>query len=102
MKSKKDLNTFLLEIKTGKSIAMYRNYLKTFKILYRDFLKQPNEIIDFKFPAKQFKPKMLPNREQLKLFYNALPEREKIIFLLLSESGLRINEHRFSNALKSS
>ena len=71
---------------------MYRNYLKTFKILYRDFIKEPSEVIDFKFPARTFKPKILPSKEDLRTFYNALDMREQTIFLLLGESGLRIGE----------
>ncbi len=71
---------------------MYANYLKSFKIYFRDFLKEPNEIIDFKFPKRQFKPKILPSKTALKQFYDALDPREQTIFLLLGESGLRISE----------
>ncbi len=63
-----------------------RNNLAMLRLLYPELVK------DIKFPKKQFKPKILPNKEQLRIFYNALPDKYKPIFLLLAESGLRINE----------
>lgn len=92
MKSKQNTTSFLEEVKSTKSISMYNNYLKTFKILYRDFLKMPNEAINFKFLPRPIKPKLLPSKTDLKTFYDALPVSCKIIFLLLAESGLRIGE----------
>jgi len=56
------------------------------KILYPDLVK------GIKFPKGQYKPRILPNKEQLQTFYNALPEKYKPIFLLLAESGLRAGE----------
>ncbi len=56
------------------------------KILYPDSVK------DIKFPRGQYKPKILPNKEQLQIFYSALPDKYKPVFLLLAESGLRIGE----------
>ncbi len=49
-------------------------------ILLRDYLKQPELIQDYKFPKKQFIPKILPSDPQLRAFLNALPERYKVIF----------------------
>ncbi len=63
-----------------------RNNLSLFRIIYPEFSK------DLKFPRKQFKPKILPSKEQLKIFYDTLSEDAKIIFSLLAESGLRIGE----------
>jgi integrase len=81
-----------VDIKQTKSVSSYANYLKTFKVYYRDFLKQPEIIQDYKFPKQSFKPKFLPSKEEIRIFYNALSDRYKIIFLALASSGLRINE----------
>ena len=50
-------------------------------------------IRSFAFPQVQFKPRILPSKEQLKTFYDALPSlKYKVIFLMLASSGLRISE----------
>ncbi|VVB85626.1 Archaeal phage integrase [uncultured archaeon] len=61
-----------------------RNNIAMLKILYTN--------LNIKFPKRHFKPKLLPNKEQLRTFYNALPEQYKPMFLTLAESGLRIGE----------
>ena len=50
LKSELSIQEFLRKIKQTKSSLTYANYLKTLKILFRDFLKQPELIQDFKFP----------------------------------------------------
>jgi hypothetical protein len=41
----------------------------------------------------QFKPKILPSREQLRTFFDALPSlKYKVIFLMPASSGLRVSE----------
>jgi site-specific recombinase XerD len=92
LKYKKPVEDFLTYIKETKSSETYKNYLSMFKLLYRDYLKQPEVIQDFKFPHQQYKPKILPNKNQLRIFYNALPDKYKVIFLALASSGLRISE----------
>ncbi|VVB90388.1 Tyrosine recombinase XerA [uncultured archaeon] len=87
-----NVKDFLLKIKKTKSSATYKNYLATLKILFRDYLKQPELIQDYKFPKKQFIPRILPSKPQLRTFFNALPERYKVIFLALASSGLRVSE----------
>jgi integrase/recombinase XerD len=86
------IDDFLLNIKKTRSTSTYRSYLCTFKVLFRDFLKQPELIQGYEFPTKQCKPKMLPSKEQQRIFYDALPEIYKGIFLLLASSGLRVGE----------
>jgi len=87
------IQDFMLEIKRTKAPETYKNYLATLKILFRDFLKQGELINDFKFPQQQAQPKILPSKQLLKTFFNALPEQKyKIIFLALASSGLRISE----------
>lgn len=81
-----------MDIKQTKSVSSYANYLITFKIYYRDFVKQPERIQDYKFPKQLFKPKFLPSKEEIGIFYNDLSDRYKVIFLALASSGLRINE----------
>lgn len=92
LRSGLSIEDFLLEIKNTWSVSTYRDYLCTFKVLFRDYLKQPNLVEDFKFPRKQCKPKILPDKKQLKTFYNALPDKYKVTFLALASSGLRVSE----------
>ncbi len=75
-KSGLSIEQFLLQTKNK------RNALALFRLLY------PDETKGFKFPRRIWKPKMLPNREQIKTFYDALPEKYQPIFVLLYESGL--------------
>jgi hypothetical protein len=63
-RSELSIQEFLRKIKQTKSSSTYANYLKTLKILFRDFLKKPELIQDFRFPKKQYKPKILRNKEQ--------------------------------------
>ncbi len=52
----------------------------------------PELVKDYRFPRIVQKPKILPNKEQIKIFYNALPDKYKGIFLALASSGLRVSE----------
>ena len=63
-----------------------RNNLAMLKSLCSEVVK------DFKFPRTTVKPKLLPSKEQLKTFYNELPDKYKVVFLLLVSSGLRVGE----------
>jgi hypothetical protein len=40
----------LLSIKQTRSQKTYKNYLAALKVLFRDYLKQPEVVQDFKFP----------------------------------------------------
>jgi integrase len=89
----KSVQNFMLWIKNTKSQKTYANYLCTLKVLLRDYLKQPELIVDFKFPTIGFKPKILPSKQHLKTFFQALPSlKYQIIFLALASSGLRVSE----------
>jgi integrase len=79
-KNKASIEDYLLSSKDK------RNNLAMLKILY------PDKVKDFKFPRRTFKPKILPTKLQLRLFYKALPKQYQPIFLLLAESGLRVGE----------
>ncbi len=63
-----------------------RNNLAMLKVLCPELVK------DYRFPRITQKPKILPSKEQIKTFYNALPDRYKGIFLALASSGLRVSE----------
>jgi integrase len=89
----KSVQNFMLWVKNNKSQKTYANYLCTLKVLLRNYLKQPELIADFKFPTIGFKPKILPSKHQLKIFFEALPLlKYQIIFLALASSGLRVSE----------
>jgi integrase len=75
------------------SLAWKSNHLKALRRYVRDFLKLGNWIEEFDFAKASYKPKMdLPSDTQLSLFCNELPYQERLIFLLLYNSGLRIGE----------
>jgi integrase len=68
-----------------------RNDYAMLKALFRDYLE--NDIVGkFKIPKSHFQPKILPNKSQLRIFYDVLPEKIKPLFLFLASSGLRITE----------
>lgn len=58
--SAEDVQDFMLWLKNNKSSKTYGNYLCTLKVRFRDFLKEPEIINDFKFPTIAVKPKILP------------------------------------------
>jgi hypothetical protein len=72
-RSKLSIQDFLINVKNTRTAATYKNYLATLKILYRDYLKKPDLIADFKFPKQQYKPKIIPSKPNLKIYYDALP-----------------------------
>ncbi len=90
----KDIQTFLYNVKRNKSAKTYRNYLGTLKVYFRDFLQEPNLVAEFRFPRKNVIPKAgLPYKDQIRIFFKQLPsKRDKLIFLLLASSGLRLSE----------
>ncbi len=92
LKSGLSIKDFLLGIKQTRSQQTYKNYLAALKILFRDYLNQPEIIKDFKFPRLAVKPKVLPSKAHLKIFYDALTDKYKVVFLMLASSGLRVSE----------
>ncbi len=88
-----DIQEFMLWARQNRDRKTYGNYLCVFKALFRDYLKQPELVSDYKFPSIVFKPKTIPSKDEIRVFYNALPElKYKTIFLVLASSGLRISE----------
>jgi integrase len=75
------------------SVSGYSNALKAVRIFFRDFIGQEELIKSFKFPATPFKPRIVPEREELRTFYDEITSIEgKLYFLLYASSGLRRNE----------
>lgn len=69
-----------------------RNDLAMLKALFRDFIGI-DIVGQFKIPKNNIKPKILPDIDKIKVFFDALPrERDKTIFLFLASSGLRLGE----------
>jgi len=73
--------------------SRYRNTLAAFKRFFRDFLELPEIVATFRFPQSQFKPKVVPSKEELCRFYEALDsEVSEALFLFYASTGLRRNE----------
>ena len=86
---------FLFKIKSKyPNPRTYRAFLCALKVFCRDYLQKGEWVATLKFP--RIKPNIitnLPDREQLKQFFNALPHNKaKLTFLLYCASGLRKSE----------
>jgi site-specific recombinase XerD len=93
--SHEQIRKFLLEIKAKHySPRTYRLYLCAFKVFCRDFLKREEWVKDLKFATiTQTIITDLPEREQLKRFFDKLPnDTAKAMFLIYASSGLRKSE----------
>jgi len=87
-----DLRSYLTGF-NGKAPATYANALKSLKVFFRDYLGRAEVVQTFRFPRKEFKPKMVPSRADLQRFYVELDSvRGRARFLLYATSGLRKNE----------
>jgi integrase len=88
--SREDIREYL---KGLKGEATYRNCLAALKVFFRDFCNMPELVQSFRFPTSQFKPKVIPTREDLRRFYEAIDsEIGKALFLFYATSGLRKTE----------
>jgi integrase len=88
--NREDVRSYL---KGVKGEATYRNTLASLKVFFRDFLQMPQIVQSFRFPSTQFKPKRIPNTEDLRLFYEAIDsDIGKGLFLFYATSGLRQKE----------
>ena len=58
-----EVQDFMLWVRNNKSRKTYGNYLCTMKVLFRDYLKLPEMVNDFKFPSVSIKPKTLPAKD---------------------------------------
>jgi integrase len=75
------------------SVHVYKNVLGALKVFFRDFLDRPGVVASFKFPRPAFKPKVIPSKEDLLRFFDALDsEVGEVLFLFYASSGLRKSE----------
>jgi len=88
-----DIRSYLMQY-TNKAPITYAHHLGSIKVFFRNFLKMGYLVEDFRFPEIPIKPKNgIPDKGQLKLFYEALPSlREKSLFLMFATTGLRCCE----------
>jgi len=71
----------------------YANNLKALKRFFRDFMQMSDLVESFKFPHIDYEPIVVPTKQQLRRFYDALKtQQERTLFLLYASSGLRRNE----------
>ncbi|MEM2227648.1 MAG: integrase [Candidatus Bathyarchaeia archaeon] len=90
--SEEDIRNYLESI-SHYSANYRKNAIIAFRRFFRDFLKKPSVVSSFRFPPLEFKPPIVPSKEDLKRFYNALSnKRDKALFLIFASSGLRTNE----------
>jgi integrase len=77
----------------GLSQYAYSNALKALKVFFRDFMKAGYLVESFRFPSIVYNPIIVPNKEELQIFYTNLETAEdRALFLLYATSGLRRNE----------
>jgi len=75
------------------SVHVYKNVLGALKVFFRDFLNRPGVVASFKFPRPAFKPKIVPTKEELQRFFDALDsDFAEALFLFYASSGLRKGE----------
>jgi len=90
--TKSDIRRYLSNF-IGKPANTYANVLKTLKIFYRDYLGRGEVVEGFKFPAKSFKPSIVPSKDDIKRFYEWLKEPlAKAMLLIYATTGLRRKE----------
>ena len=91
--TKEDLRQYLKSIKESMASWTYKNTLSSLKRFYRDFLGISDLVNTFKFPRPSFKPKVVPTKKDLAIFYQALKgPRDRALFLVFASSGLRHSE----------
>ena len=86
-----DIRQYLKDLNCSKYV--YKNLLGALKVFFRDFLNRPKLVESFRFPRPAFKPKIVPTKDELQKFFNALDsELGKVLFLFYASSGLRKSE----------
>jgi len=91
--TKEDLRSYLFRFKKNHAPATVAGVLKTLKVFYRDFLNRPGLVDSFRFPQIPFKPKVVPTKDEILRFFDALDsEFAEALFLFYASSGLRKGE----------
>jgi len=69
---KEELRGYLRSVREGVAGSTYKNTLAALKRFYRDFLGVKELVESFRFPHRVFKPKTVPTKEELRIFFDAL------------------------------
>lgn len=85
-------DTVKVYLESSESEAWKSNQVKALRKYIRDFLKLGKWIEGFEFSKTKTKIKLIPTNDQLRRFYDLLPQQVQVIFLILMTSGLRLNE----------
>jgi integrase len=86
-----DIRHYLKDLNSSNHV--YKNVLGALKVFFRDFLNRSELVDSFKFPRPTFKPKIVPTKNELKIFYDSINSNVgKALFLVYASSGLRKNE----------
>jgi len=89
-----DIREYLSTI-NGLNASTYSNVVKSLRRLIRDFLRKPELMKTFKLPYIEFKPKVIPSKEQINQGYQSLrTDKQRLIYLLYAVTGLRKDELR--------
>jgi len=85
--TREDIREFFLHVKSR--AESHKDYLSALKRFFRDYLGL--SLMDsFRYPKKNWKVRWVPSKEELKRFYQALPNiRGRAIFLFYATTGLR-------------
>jgi integrase len=84
-----DLRTYLQGY-LNKSPSSYSNQIKSFRRFFRDFLGADHLITTFQLPKQEYKPIIIPTKNQLTKFYATFEsKRDQALFLMFATSGLR-------------
>jgi site-specific recombinase XerD len=84
-----DVRNYLKPLADGNANS-YGNALKPLKAFFRDFAKMPEVVESFKFRKIALAPVIIPSREQLQRFHQALRTPiARALFLMYASTGLR-------------
>jgi integrase len=85
--TRKDIRHWLSSFRGG---GTYKNRLSALKLFFRDFLERGDLVRTFKFPRKQPSITIVPTKQEVRKFYDALEtDKQRSIFLLFATTGLR-------------
>lgn len=84
--------TVKMYLDSNESDSWKSNQLKALRRYIRDYLKLGNWINEFDFAKTKAKIKTIPTDDHLRQFFDLLPFQVQVVFLILMNSGLRLNE----------
>jgi len=88
-----DIRSYLSMFR-GMSPRTYANNLISLRVFFRDFMGRGEIVQSFRLPkGPHVKPKVVPTREELRRFYDAIDTLQgKVAFLMFASTGLRRRE----------